>query len=43
MNKGELSSVKLRRLMKSSWKKFDEMIFDSLEAIFKDLFRGFIE
>ena len=35
-NKLELSSAKLRRLMKLSWKKFDEMIFDRLEAILKD-------
>ena len=35
-NKLELSSAKLRRLMRLSWKKFDEMIFDSLEAILKD-------
>ena len=36
MNKLELSSAKLRRLMKLCWKKFYEMIFDSLEAILKD-------
>ena len=35
-NKLELSSAKLRRLMKLSWKKFDEMIFHRLEAILKD-------
>ena len=35
-NKLELSSAKLRRLMKLCWEKFDEMIFDSLEAILKD-------
>ena len=35
-NKLELSSAKLRRLMKLTWNKFDEMIFDSLEAILKD-------
>ena len=29
-NKLELSSAKLRRLMKLSWKKFDEMIFQEV-------------
>ena len=32
LNKLELSSVKLRRLMKLCWKTFYEMIFDGLEA-----------
>ena len=40
-NKLELSSAKLRRLMKLTWNKFDEMIFDSLEAILKDSLGGF--
>ena len=35
-NKLELSSAKLRNLMKLSCEKVDEMIFDSLEAILKD-------
>ena len=43
MNKLELSSAKLRRLMKLCWKKFYEMIFDSLEAILKDPLSGFIK
>ena len=43
IDKLELSSAKLRRLMKLCWEKFDEMIFDSLEAILKDSWSGFIE
>ena len=31
------------RVMKLSWKKFDEMIFDCLKAILKDSWSGFIE
>ena len=36
VNMLELSCAKLRRLMKLSLKKFDEMIIDRLEAILKD-------
>ena len=32
-DKLDLSSAKLRKLMKLSWKKFDEIIFDPVEAI----------
>ena len=35
VSKLELSSAKLRRFMKLSWKKFDELIFDILKAILK--------
>ena len=35
-NKLELSSAKLRILMKLSWKKFDKLIFDCLQAILKN-------